>query len=93
MAQVIDIAKLIERLNADLSALHGSGTAALILNRAVADATIELPDVEVHEHRRYEPAICHFCGGAAHFHVTEQDSDYGPDTMMVCNDHKFTAFS
>lgn len=49
---------------------------------------------ERHEHRQYTNIAekCHYCGGAAVWYVVDESS-FEPDSMFVCDRHKYLAFS
>ena len=45
------------------------------------------------ESRRWQPLQCAFCSELPEFEVTETESSFGEEVMLVCEDHYYTAFS
>lgn len=52
---------------------------------------------EIHENRLYtsiaSESSCDFCPHTSVWNVEEMNNDYDTDTMVVCETHKYLAFS
>lgn len=49
--------------------------------------------MEIHEGREYHEAVCVFCKEQASWLVYKDVHDPNSDWVMVCEPHKYTAFS